>query len=344
MKRFAKTTVRKSTAAVMAVIIGCTTLLAACSVDYDQLSQGLNDLGDSIMETTESSVEVTESNEPSETTVTSTPTPTPTPTPTATPTPTPTPTPLPERVDFSELTTDEITADFTVETEAFEESSNTEDGDALVTFSGVRMVVSDESAENVQTAINMILDGFYQEADGIYRRMSNEAQAEASLVAITEGCGAVTVNFEYSDNGRVLSVIMTRSVTDMDGNVTDATEYASFDMLTGQYVTMASIASDAAGLEAALKAKLAADVNVVPEEPEQTTETDATEETIKNSRKEVSAADVSNIYIAVQEPGAQTATVVIYGEIDGVTCHTTVDMNEYAQYLNRYGKLVLFVS
>ena len=45
-----------------------------------------------------------------------------------------------------------------------------------------------------------------------------------------------------------------------------------------------------------------------------------------------------------QQPGAQTATVEIYGMYNGKRVHTTGDMNEYAQYLNRYGKIIFGVN
>jgi hypothetical protein len=60
--------------------------------------------------------------------------------------------------------------------------------------------------------------------------------------------------------------------------------------------------------------------------------------TVKN------AASITDLYVAAQQPGAQTATVEIYGMCNGEMIHTTGDMNEFAQYLNRYGKMIYGVS
>ncbi len=355
MRRFTRMTVSRSTAVIIAVTLCSAMMLAACSVDYNGLSDGLGDLSDSlsgIAGTTTESAEATDATEQTEqTTAEATPTPEPSPTPTATPTPSPTP--IPERVDFSELTSETVTADFTAELEEFEESTNTDDNELLVSFSGTRMLVTDNSAANVQDAVNLILDGYYEECAGIYSRMGSDAKAQVLLTGVPENPASVEVGFSYSDNGRVLSVVMTRTITDLDGNITSSSEYANFDMLNGQYVTLASVASDPAGLEEALKAKLAADINVSPEPQDNTavvsdtddtgtTETTATQ--IKNDRKNIAPADVTDISIAAQEPGAQTSTVTIYGTVNGTTYHTTTDFNDYSQYLNRYGKQIFLMA
>ena len=91
-------------------------------------------------------------------------------------------------------------------------------------------------------------------------------------------------------------------------------------MLTGQYITLAAVASDWEGFQNALKTKLAKNI------------------TVKTT------AAISDLYVAAQQPGARTATVEIYGMYNGERIHTTGDMNEFAQYLNRYGKMIYGVS
>ena len=83
-----------------------TTLFAACTINTDELGQGISDLGNAFITSeteaptasapSETNTEVTETTETSEDA--------PEPTPSATPTATPSPTPLPQRVDFSEYT------------------------------------------------------------------------------------------------------------------------------------------------------------------------------------------------------------------------------------------------
>ena len=89
-------------------------------------------------------------------------------------------------------------------------------------------------------------------------------------------------------------------------------------MLTGQYLTLASVASDWAGLQNALKVKLAKNMPV----------------------KVKKASAITQLYVAAQQPGAQTATIEIYGVYNGKRYHTTGDMKEFAKYLNRYGRIV----
>ena len=88
----------KKFASLMAGILTISMLMSACSVDKDQLKDGLNDIKDAAGVTT--SAEVTEDSvatESSETTIeTTVATPTPEPTATSTPTPTNTPTPTPD--------------------------------------------------------------------------------------------------------------------------------------------------------------------------------------------------------------------------------------------------------
>lgn len=356
-------------AAAMLVTIG-----TACAIDYDALSEGLNDLGNamdisggrtpatpaetsavittSIAESSGSS-ETSGSSESSETTGTSETSETSETTSEETsgtssettetsssessstsdatvetsettsdetsPTPTPTPRPANERVDFSNLTNTKVSDSFTVDTEEFSESVDGE-GKAIAVFSGKRMAVSKAESDNVTEAVNLILDSFYQEAAGVYNRYAGEAKAAYSLSGSVDNAYTVEVNFDYSFNKRILSVVMSYKATNGKTVLADKEEFASFDMLTGQYITLASVANDLEGLQNALKVKLAKNVSISK------------------------ASAITDLYVAAQQPGAQTATVEIYGMYNGQKVHTTGDMNEYAQFLNRYGKMVYGVS
>jgi|GEM_PF-659754 len=378
-----------------------TFFLAACTVNVDRLNDGLSDLGDSLNEAVNpTEIAETEDTEPEETIndieqvdeteAEPTATPEPTETPTPTPTATPTPTPLPERVDFSELTTDEVTTEFTVYTEDFAEHYVADGTEiTLATFEGQKVVVEVPGAANVQTAINLILNGFYSEAEGYYNKYSQKALSSYSLTGDAEDTYDVEVTMSYSENGRLLSVIMSYAVEGADGTVVSSYDFVTFDMLTGQYVTTASITNDIEGLETALGEKLIYAAEHAPEEEEEpaeveepededidenaeeteaeepeedededtteTTETteaeesDETEETVVprkriNISREDGDIEVTEIFIAAQQAGAETATAEVYGLIDGVIYHTTVDMNEFADYLNTYGTLVYGVS
>ncbi len=345
------------------------TLVTACNIDYEGLSEGLNDLGSAFSgynptpatpeptvsseettektEATSASTEETTSEMTSETTeteettssettestetvptesssVTETAgeeaTPTPSSTPTPIPTPTPTPHPTNERVDFSYLTSSNISENFVVDSETFSESVDTEDNQHLAVFSGKRVLVSKAGSENVSEAVNLILDSFYQEAVGLYSRYAGEAKAAYGLSGTVDTVYNIEVNFDYSYNKRVLSVVMSYKVTAGNKVLASKEEFSSFDMLTGQYVTLASVAGDLEGLQNALRSKLAKNEPIAR------------------------ASAITDLYIAAQQPGAQTATVEIYGMYNGKRVHTTGDMNEYAQYLNRYGKIIFGVN
>lgn len=334
-------------------------IVTACSIDYAGLTEGLNDLGNAmdisygktpaspeettaVITTTETAVtsetkETTEetTSETSQTSETTSGTDETVPsestsgtsgssetsetTEGSVPTPTPTPRPTNERVDFSGLTTNKVSENFTVDVEEFSESVDA-DQQPMALFSGKRMLVSKAETDNVTEAVNIILDSFYQEAAGLYTRYAGEAKAAYNLSGTIDTVYSIEVNFDYSFNKRILSVIMSYKVTADKNVIATKSETVSFDMLTGQYITLAAVASDWEGLQNALRTKLAKNV------------------TVKN------AASITDLYVAAQQPGAQTATVEIYGMCNGEMIHTTGDMNEFAQYLNRYGKMIYGVS
>ena len=148
-----------------------TSLLAACSVNTDQLGQGISDLGNAFNTTatqapsvvTETSVAAS-SEETVETTAGETTVET---TPSATPTATPSPTPLPQRVDFSDYTEIDLTDTFQVTLEEFKESAHSDDDSVeFAVFFGNRLVVTEAENTTAMDAINLVVDGFYQEAAG----------------------------------------------------------------------------------------------------------------------------------------------------------------------------------
>ena len=237
--------------------VAASVLLAACSMDLDRAGSAFYDLGNNLNNAVEGeedeedeepaetaapteTAETSEETEPSETD------PVPTATPAPTSTPVPTATPAPERVDLSELTEDTISDGITVEDEAFEEHYVDGSDTTVASFSGNRILVQIADAPNVQTSVNLLLDGFYQEAAGLYARYTNEALSEVALEggtvvlpsddeeqdedtqeteeteetedAVLSSDGTfvpytVTVSYDHSTNGRVLSVIMSYSVT-----------------------------------------------------------------------------------------------------------------------------------
>lgn len=266
---------------------------------------------ESSSETSESTTEETTASETTTEETTAVPTPT--------STPAPTQHPSNERVDFSNLTNTKVSERFSVDTEEFSESVEG-DGKAMAVFSGKRMAVSKAENDNVTEAVNLILDSFYKEAEGIYNRYAGEAKAAYNISGTVDNAYVTEVNFDYSFNKRILSVIMSYKATNGKTVLAEKEEYASFDMLTGQYVTLAAVANDWTGLQNALKVKLARNASISK------------------------ASAITDLFVIAQQPGAQTATVEIYGMYNGQRIHTTGDMNEYAQFLNRYGKMIYGVS
>ena len=337
------------------------TLLAACTINTDELGQGLSDLGGAFTSQTErpteKTKETTESSEteiPTETTEEPVVETTPTPTPTATPSPTP----LPQRVDFSDYTEIDLTDVFTVTVEEFGEKTFSDDNKTLLaTFEGNRLVVTEAANKSVSDSINLIVDGFYAEAEGAYTRAVAKAKAEYNLKGVIEIPSAVTVDFQYTTNGRVLSVLMVYELKGVETDENTVIDFASFDMLSGQYINPASVSVDPAGLEDALKKALESSLKAQPT-PAPTTAptttrptaetTEATEEEKETeveveTKKVISANEIERIFIA---PGPTTTDsknasfATIYGIADGVVYSAVIDVNAYADFFNRYGTSV----
>lgn len=381
----------RTVSAIISLSMVTTVALTACTVNMSRLNDGLNELSDSISDIADniSGTEITLA--PTETTIaptedteaTTEALPTATPAPTATPTATPTPTPKPERVDFSFLTDEEIGNSFKVYKEEYKESGLDSRGNAIAETSGVTIRVECEN-KNIQEAVNCILRSFSKRADGAFASYFEKAQASAYLTGLANEKYLVTQDMAYSDNGRLLSVVMHYEVTGPDGVCEEATDYATFDMLTGQFITIPQVSSDQAAFEKVLGEKLlyaymnpvegveddgdkidqntpaddAADQDAKTAEDdaakdEKDKKDDKSDRDDKDSKKdkddkkaeeEPVTHDVKIIFIAAQKPGAQTATAEVYGLVDGNLCHTTVDLNSFESYLNSFGKIVFMVG
>ncbi|MBR4914474.1 MAG: hypothetical protein IKZ42_04275 [Clostridiales bacterium] len=319
-----------------------TTFLAACSINTDKLGEGISDLGNAFV--TETSEEPTKSERteettaPAETTVTEETT-------EAAPTPsaTPSPTPLPQRVDFSNVTDIDLNDTFTVSSEAFSESSFVDGKEILLAkFEGTRFVVTKASNETVLQSVNLIVDGFYNEAAAAYKRVYAKAKAEYDLKGSIEAPYDVLVDFQYTTNGRALSVLMVYEVSGGEAEKTTVIDFASFDMLSGQYITFNSTCKDPKGLESALRAGLANSLKIQPKPADIATET--TEATAETTAAQTSntpeADDFDAIYLApgpATTDAARNSFATLYGIVDGKVYSAVIDMNAYADFLNRYG-------
>lgn len=312
----------------------CSVMAASCNINTDKAGEAFQHLGENLdnavngteaeTEAPAEETEVTETSEAEETEAPEeeaepTPIPEPTATPTPTPSPTPTPEPEPERVDFSELTEDELADGVTVELEDFEESYVSEDDITLITFTGNRILISEEALPNVQTSVNLILDGFYLEAEGIYNRYTSEALAEIAMPMeedVEFAPYSVTCGYEYGYNGRVLSVVMTYDVTRGDLVVEEHTEYASFDMYTGQYVTTASVVEDQELFRTTCGNILA----------------------FATENEEDNQDSFTDIFIFVE--GSGNGVYVVGTAPDGTIVRALADIENIAPALNRYGQLL----
>ena len=328
-----------------------TTFLAACSINTDKLGQGISDLGNAFINETETeqtidsapSETATETTVIEETTTTES-----TPAPTATPTPTL----PPQRVDYSNYTEINLSDTFTVSLESFAEVGYVEGKDFILTkFEGNRFVVTKAANETVMNSINLIVDGFYKEAEGAHDRVYGKAKAEYALKGSIEEPYTVLCDFQYTVNGRVLSVLMVYEITGPENKT--VIDFASFDMISGQYITFNTLCKDPAGLENALRAGLANSLKIQPKPSVEVTNatdgftaetTAATSETTLTA-KTIEAKDFDAIYLA---PGPATSEpannnfATLYGVIDGKVYSAVIDMNAYKDFLNRYGQSIFF--
>lgn len=330
---------KKAIATALIVAFSCVAL-ASCSVDKSKFNKSWGNFCDSVsnlVHGARDSEDTTDENtEPTPTPVPETDvTPTPTPTPEATPSPTPTPTPAPERVDFSELSVTDLTEDISVDVESFSESTYTESDEVLCTFTGSRLLVDITDNTRVADAINLTADSFYSEAQGLYNSYADKAKADYGLTSTLADPYIVTVNYSWTDNGRLLSIKMSYSVTCQDQVFENTTEIMTFDLFTGQPISYDTVASDSNALNAAFASALLTSGQTVDENGNQIAAA-LPENTV-----------FSQIYIVLrtqtpEDSDRSLCTIATY--VDGKPITADIDMNDYAQYLNRYGRSVWFIG
>lgn len=249
---------------VATLLVLSTVALASCAVDQEGLKNDTKRLKDIVTGSEETEVAVEETAAPSETTevtevteeekvtepevtiettpeVTATPTPSPTPTVTVAPTDEPK-----SRVDLSELTDTEIIEGFTVEEEAFSENYGLEE-DSFVVFEGTRLLISMADNDIPASSVNLILNGFYKEAEGVYNRNCDETQAEYDLTGEVLDKVTVSVNYDYRANDRIIAVRMEYKVVKGEEEKT-VTEFEMFDMYTASRITLYDVSDDVSGL------------------------------------------------------------------------------------------------
>lgn len=317
-----------------------TTLLAACTINTDELGKGIRQVGEAFTSATDPEPEISETDDEDETTESEAPSET---TEATTEPSTPTPTPLPQRVDFSEYTDVQINDTFTVTVEDFSESGYKEGTDVLLAkFEGNRFVVTKAANDTVRDSINLIVSSFYDEAVSVYNRAYAKALAEYDLKGVVENTYNLVVDFRYVTNGRALSVLMVYELSGAEDKT--VVDFASFDMISGQYITFNTVCKDPAGLENALRKGLANSLLIQPKPTETEATTDAEETVQAEAPAEAanlpSAEDFEAIYIC---PGPATTDAqtnsfaTVYGVVDGKVYSAVVDMNAYADFFNRYG-------
>ena len=330
---------RSKLTAVVSSLLAGVILMTSCSINMDGVSEAFSDLGENLSEaasnrnSTESEEETApaaetvetevfvEETEPAEETAPAEPTATPSPT----ATPTPSPTPVPQRVDFSELTEDTLTDKIYVESEEFSESAHAEDDDDIILaqFEGIRMLLSVEEEMAPVVSVNLMLDAFYMEAEGIYNRVVNEQYAAYELDPETvPGTFIVSVNYDYYFNGRLLAVVMSYETTQEDEVLTELTEYVTYDLYTGQMITPDMLFTDADAFYAAVAEAIAEDT----------------------ADRRDSAEDYEIEFIGVEETDdGKIITTVIATSEDGTDFYT-INLGDFYDFLTRYARIVWSVT
>lgn len=312
-------------------------LMTSCSVNTNGIGEAFSDLGNNLSraareedepEETEAvpAAETEETEITEETTVeTEVADPTPTSTPVPTATPTPSPTPIPQRVDFSDLTEDQLTDSITIEIEDFSESAHAEDDDdiLLAQFYGDRVLISSDEISGPITSVNLMLDAFYMEAEGIYNRVVNEQYAayelDPDMVPDTKD---VNVTYEYFFNGRLLCIIMSYSVVQDDEVLLSNIEYYRFDLYTGQIVYSDMLVNDVDAFYDAL-AEAVADSTATP--------ADKAED-----------YQIEFFVVETDDDGESVVTAAVVTD-DGFEYYV-VEMPDLYESLTRYGRVVWNVT
>jgi len=330
---------RSKVTAVVSSLLAGVILMTSCSINMNGVGEAFSDLGENLNEAargrstseyeeetapaaeTEETAVIIEETDPSEETAPAEPTATPSPT----ATPTPSPTPVPQRVDFSELTEDTLTDKIYVESEEFSESAHAEDDDdiLLAQFEGIRMLLSAEEEMAPVVSVNLMLDAFYMEAEGIYNRVVNEQYAAYELDPETvPDTVIVSVNYDYYFNGRLLAVVMSYETTQEDEVLTELTEYVTYDLYTGQMITPDMLFTDADAFYAAVAEAIAEDT----------------------ADRRDSAEDYEIEFIGVEETDdGKIITTVIATSEDGTDFYT-INLGDFYDFLTRYARIVWSVT
>lgn len=330
---------RSKVTAVVSSLLAGVILMTSCSINMNGVGEAFSDLGENLNEAargrstseyeeetapaaeTEETAVIIEETVPAEETDPAEPTATPSPT----ATPTPSPTPIPQRVDFSELTEDTLTDKIYVESEEFSESAHAEDDDdiLLAQFEGIRMLLSAEEEMAPVVSVNLMLDAFYMEAEGIYNRVVNEQYAAYELDPETvPDTVIVSVNYDYYFNGRLLAVVMSYETTQEDEVLTELTEYVTYDLYTGQMITPDMLFTDADAFYAAVAEAIAEDT----------------------SDRRDSAEDYEIEFIGVEETDdGKIITTVIATSEDGTDFYT-INLGDFYDFLTRYARIVWSVT
>ena len=352
---------------VMAMTITSAILFSACAIDMDKVKEATIDLGYDLQSaftedeseptvaetepvTTEETVAETETIQetaPVKEIVTPEPTEEPTPEPTPTEEPTPEPTLAPERVDFSELTEDQLTDDITLYTEQFEEHYAISVDTRVADFSGNRLALSSEKEIVSVTAVNLYLDGFYYEAEGMYLRYRNEGLAETGILTgmipseivdeeidedeipeeididtyeiADEDVYHVVVNYEYHVTNRLFTVNMSYKVTRGDEVITSSEEVLTVDIYTGQTITFDMLFKDPDAV-----------LNSINEE--------ILEKSEVNKAKTSDIHDVTMVF----DSDNKNTYIIVSGYVKDEEISLEIDIDDYKDLMTRYGRIVLF--
>lgn len=223
--------------------------------------------------------------------------------------------PAVERVDFSELIELELTTDVVVENEAFREVFEVNEDIQYAEFEGNRSMVVIEAAPNVANSINLMVDGFYQESAGNYGRIVLDKQAELALDENAEiAFTSVLVVNNMTTNGRVITVRMSYSVEEDDEIIEYKEEIYSFDLLTGQLITIDMITDDVETLNEVMLGAFDEELEIVKVTP-------------------VFVATTTD-YVPLRLVG-ETA--------DGEQVTTMLDITELGNLMNRFGRTICLI-
>ena len=327
----------------VSTVLASSILIASCSVDMKGVESAFENLGNNIGEVVSSAADtapttiVVESSAETETAETSaaevetvptedvTPEPTAVPTSTPAPSPSPSPTPEPERVDFSELTTDHLTDTIDIETEDFEESFHAEDNDHVILagFNGNRVLLSGRLNLAAVTSVNLLLDAFYAEAEGLYNRYVNEQNAAYTLDEENAPDEIVmSINYDTYFNGRLLGVIMSYEAVQGDTVLVSSTEYVTFDLYTGQYVIPEIVYDDPSAFFTAVATDIASQTEDRRDRP----------------------ADYEIVFVGTDEDDEGNCLTTVVAKHGADIEFFNIDIEDYVGYMTRFGRIYYRIS